>query len=73
MKVAVQIVYPDRQVRMGWLSSGPVSSYGPPVLIDLHDNALAPADLPPGTVVRVPTKHLLFAEGARVAGYTVEN
>ena len=70
MRVMVRVVFPDRTVRDWWLST---DSYRMPVLADQANNVHYPAELPPGTVIRVQSRHLLFAEGARLAGYTVEN
>lgn len=74
MKVAVRVVFPDRSVRTWYLTTNhAVSSHGLPVLIDEENQAYDPADLPPGTVLRMRSRDILYAEGARLAGYTVEN
>jgi len=43
-----------------------------PVLVDTKNNPFGPADLPLGTVIRVQSKDILAAEGAKLAGYKVE-
>jgi len=72
MKIRVRVIFPDRTVGDWYLSTeSSASSYGKPVLVDDKNNPYGPADLPVGTVIRVQTKHLLYAEGARMAGYTI--
>lgn len=72
MKVRVRVVFPDGKVREWHLSTeSSASSYGMPVLVDEKNNPFGPADLPPGTVIRVQSKDILAAEGAKLAGYDV--
>ena len=74
MKIRVRVIFPNRRVKEWHLTNEhPASSYGLPVLIDEKNEPYGPADLPLGTVIRVQSKHLLYAEGAKDAGYTVEN
>lgn len=74
MKIRVKVTFPDRRVKEWHLTTEhPASSYGLPVLVDKRNNPHGPADLPAGTVIRVQSRHLLYAEGARMAGYTIED
>lgn len=83
MKVRVRVIFPSlvpgyrqgpRKVKEWYLSTeSSASSYAKPVLVDEDNNPYGPADLPSGTIIRVQTKDILAAEGARLAGYTVEN
>lgn len=75
MRVAVRVLFPDRQrqenLKTWYLTTNhAMSSYGLPVLVDKKNQAYGPADLPAGTILRMPA---VYAEGARKAGYTVED
>lgn len=68
----VRVILPDRKVRNMYMSNEcPASSYGLLVLVDEDNNPFGPADLAPGTIIRMQSKHILAVEGARMAGYTV--
>lgn len=76
MRVAVRVVFPsgpDRCKTWYLTTDHAMSSHGLPVLIDPKNNAYGRADLPVGTVLRIRSQHLFYAEGARLAGYTVED
>lgn len=74
MNIRVRVIFPNRDVKEWHLTRDhSAASYGMPVLVDDGNNAHGPADLPKGTVIRIPSKHLLYAEGARAAGYIVED
>lgn len=68
-KIRVRVIFPNRAVKEWFLTT----ENDRPVLIDEEGNTYGPAGVPEGTVIRVQSKHLLYAEGARLAGYKVED
>jgi hypothetical protein len=73
MKERVRVIMPNRTVKNWWISNEcPASSYGMPVLVDEKNNPYGPADLDPGTIIRMQSNHILAVEGALTAGYIVE-
>ncbi len=72
MKVRVRVIFPDKKVKEWHLTTEhSQSSYGLPVLVDEKNNPYGPADLPLGTVLRIPSKEILAIEGAKKAHYSV--
>ena len=78
MKRLVKVVFPSsspyRKVETWWLTTEHSQSFfNLPVLVDRNNQAHRPGDLPKGTVIRMPSKDIILAEGAKRAGYTVEH
>ena len=72
MRERVRVILPDRSVKNWFMSNEcPSSSYGLLVLVDEKNNPYGVADLLPGTIIRMQSKHILAVEGARMAGYEI--
>jgi hypothetical protein len=73
MKAEVKVIYPDGQSRWCYLTTEhPQCSNSLPVLVDSNNHAYGTADLPPGTVIMSEIKNRLINEGARRAGYQIQ-